>query len=34
MRKLKVLILVVVLIVAKKIYDYEKYKSDEVDTNG
>lgn len=34
MKKLKVLMLVVILVVAKKVYDYEKYKSDEVYTNG
>lgn len=33
MKKLKVLILVVILIFAKKVYDYEKYKPDEVDTH-
>ncbi|WNM50788.1 hypothetical protein Alsa2_CDS0174 [Staphylococcus phage Alsa_2] len=33
MKKLKVLMLVVILVVAKKVYDYEKYKLDEVDTS-
>lgn len=33
MKKLKVLMLVVILVVAKKVYDYEKYKPDEVDTH-
>lgn len=33
MKKFKVLILVVILVVSKKVYDYEKYKPDEVDTH-
>lgn len=33
MKKFKILILVVILVVAKKVYDYEKYKPDEVDTH-
>ncbi|WNM50539.1 hypothetical protein Alsa1_CDS0189 [Staphylococcus phage Alsa_1] len=33
MNKLKVLALIVGLVISKKIYDYVKYKPDEVDTH-
>lgn len=33
MNKLKVLVLIVALVVFKKVYDYVKYKPDEVDTH-